>query len=95
MAKRIQMRKNRFTMIQKIAAEKKLGVDPNDPDHAPKQTVSGRPMGDHCRGGPAKYNTIQNVRSNVSIKSISIQNFETQIPQQIVKISYSTISKMH
>ncbi|XP_044733908.1 gamma-aminobutyric acid receptor subunit beta isoform X2 [Chrysoperla carnea] len=70
MAKRIQMRKNRFTMIQKIAAEKKLGVDPNDPDHAPKQTVSGRPMGDHCRGGPAKYNTIQNVRSNYQCSQV-------------------------
>lgn len=41
MAKRIQMRKNRFLAIQKIAEQKKLGVDGGpDSDHAPKQTVS-------------------------------------------------------
>lgn len=44
MAKRIQMRKNRFLAIQKIA-EKKLNVDGGpDGDHAPKQTVSTRPI---------------------------------------------------
>lgn len=41
MAKRIQMRKNRFLAIQKIAEQKKLGVDGGpDSGHAPKQTVS-------------------------------------------------------
>lgn len=46
MAKRIQMRKNRFLAIQKIAEQKKLGVDGGpDSDHAPKQTVSSRPVG--------------------------------------------------
>ncbi|XP_068893926.1 gamma-aminobutyric acid receptor subunit beta isoform X16 [Tenebrio molitor] len=40
MAKRIQMRKNRFLAIQKIAEQKKLNVDGGpDSDHAPKQTV--------------------------------------------------------
>lgn len=44
MAKRIQMRKNRFLAIQKIAEQKKLNVDGGpDGDHAPKQTVSTRP----------------------------------------------------
>lgn len=43
MAKRIQMRKNRFLAIQKIAEQKKLNVDGGpDSDHAPKQTVSFR-----------------------------------------------------
>lgn len=43
MAKRIQMRKNRFLAIQKIAEQKKLNVDGGpDGDHAPKQTVSTR-----------------------------------------------------
>lgn len=43
MAKRIQMRKNRFLAIQKIAEQKKLNVDGGpDGDHAPKQTVSSR-----------------------------------------------------
>jgi gamma-aminobutyric acid receptor subunit beta len=46
MAKRIQMRKNRFLAIQKIAEQKKLNVDGGpDSDHAPKQTVSSRPIG--------------------------------------------------
>lgn len=48
MAKRIQMRKNRFMAIQKIAEQKKLGVDSGgggDGDHGPKQTVSQRPVG--------------------------------------------------
>lgn len=46
MAKRIQMRKNRFLAIQKIAEQKKLNVDGGpDGDHAPKQTVSSRPVG--------------------------------------------------
>lgn len=49
MAKRIQMRKNRFLAIQKIAEQKKAGLDaahapppgpPGEGDHAPKQTVS-------------------------------------------------------
>nr|CAD7199133.1 unnamed protein product [Timema douglasi] len=49
MAKRIQMRKNRFLAIQKIAEQKKAGMDsahppppgpPGEADHAPKQTVS-------------------------------------------------------
>ena len=49
MAKRIQMRKNRFLAIQKIAEQKKAGMDtahapppgpPGEGDHAPKQTVS-------------------------------------------------------
>ena len=46
MAKRIQMRKNRFMAIQKIAESKKTQMEqahaaqgPAD-DHAPKQTVS-------------------------------------------------------
>ncbi|KAK9710757.1 Neurotransmitter-gated ion-channel transmembrane region [Popillia japonica] len=39
MAKRIQMRKNRFLAIQKIAEQKKLNVDGPDGEHAPKQTV--------------------------------------------------------
>lgn len=42
MAKRIQMRKNRFLAIQKIAEQKKLNVDGGPDDHAPKQTVSSR-----------------------------------------------------
>lgn len=43
MAKRIQMRKNRFLAIQKIAEQKKLNVDGGpEGDHAPKQTVSFR-----------------------------------------------------
>lgn len=43
MAKRIQMRKNRFLAIQKIAEQKKLNVDGGpDGEHAPKQTVSTR-----------------------------------------------------
>lgn len=46
LAKRIQMRKNRFLAIQKIAEQKKLNVDGGpDSDHAPKQTVSSRPSG--------------------------------------------------
>ncbi|XP_015840083.1 GABA receptor isoform X1 [Tribolium castaneum] len=49
MAKRIQMRKNRFLAIQKIAEQKKLNVDGGpDSDHAPKQTVS-RPIGHEVR----------------------------------------------
>lgn len=44
MAKRIQMRKNRFLAIQKIAEQKKLNVDGPDGEHAPKQTVSTRPI---------------------------------------------------
>lgn len=46
MAKRIQMRKNRFLAIQKIAEQKsKQGLEGHPPgqgdsDHAPKQTVS-------------------------------------------------------
>ncbi|XP_021919066.1 gamma-aminobutyric acid receptor subunit beta isoform X1 [Zootermopsis nevadensis] len=49
MAKRIQMRKNRFLAIQKIAEQKKAGLEaahgpppgpPGEGDHAPKQTVS-------------------------------------------------------
>ncbi|XP_065162541.1 gamma-aminobutyric acid receptor subunit beta isoform X8 [Atheta coriaria] len=43
MAKRIQMRKNRFLAIQKIAEQKKMAIDGPDGDHAPKQTVSNRP----------------------------------------------------
>ncbi|XP_069686225.1 gamma-aminobutyric acid receptor subunit beta isoform X7 [Periplaneta americana] len=48
MAKRIQMRKNRFLAIQKIAEQKKAGLDaahapppgpPGEGDHAPKQTL--------------------------------------------------------
>ncbi|KAJ3634547.1 hypothetical protein MTP99_007500 [Tenebrio molitor] len=50
MAKRIQMRKNRFLAIQKIAEQKKLNVDGGpDSDHAPKQTVSSRPIGHEVR----------------------------------------------
>lgn len=41
MAKRIQMRKNRFLAIQKIAEQKKAGAEmPPEGEHAPKQTVS-------------------------------------------------------
>jgi gamma-aminobutyric acid receptor subunit beta len=43
MAKRIQMRKNRFMAIQKIAESKKVNLDPappGPPGDAPKQTVS-------------------------------------------------------
>lgn len=47
MAKRIQMRKNRFLAIQKIAEQKKLNVDGGPDDHAPKQTVSSRLVGKH------------------------------------------------
>ncbi|XP_073974611.1 resistant to dieldrin isoform X9 [Rhodnius prolixus] len=43
MAKRIQMRKNRFLAIQKLAEQKSKSLDahpgPGDADHAPKQTV--------------------------------------------------------
>lgn len=45
MAKRIQMRKNRFLAIQKIAEQKKLNVDGGPDDHVPKQTVSTRLIG--------------------------------------------------
>jgi len=45
MAKRIQMRKNRFLAIQKIAEQKKLNVDGGPDDHMPKQTVSNRTIG--------------------------------------------------
>ncbi|XP_014240925.1 gamma-aminobutyric acid receptor subunit beta isoform X11 [Cimex lectularius] len=42
MAKRIQMRKNRFLAIQKLAQEQNQKTEPHppggDPDHAPKQT---------------------------------------------------------
>ncbi|XP_056632859.1 gamma-aminobutyric acid receptor subunit beta isoform X5 [Diorhabda sublineata] len=47
MAKRIQMRKNRFLAIQKIAEQKKLNVDGGPDDHAPKQTVSSRLVGNN------------------------------------------------
>lgn len=44
MAKRIQMRKNRFLAIQKLAEQKQKSLEshagPGDPDHAPKQTVN-------------------------------------------------------
>jgi hypothetical protein len=44
MAKRIQMRKNRFMAIQKIAESKKVNLEaanpPGPPGDAPKQTVS-------------------------------------------------------
>ncbi|KAH0813306.1 hypothetical protein GEV33_009485 [Tenebrio molitor] len=44
------MRKNRFLAIQKIAEQKKLNVDGGpDSDHAPKQTVSSRPIGHEVR----------------------------------------------
>nr|CAH7739887.1 unnamed protein product [Callosobruchus chinensis] len=50
MAKRIQMRKNRFLAIQKIAEQKKLNVDGGpDSDHAPKQTVSRQTVGSFQR----------------------------------------------
>ncbi|XP_052123214.1 gamma-aminobutyric acid receptor subunit beta isoform X7 [Frankliniella occidentalis] len=40
MAKRIQMRKNRFLAIQKIAEQKKAGAEmPPEGEHAPKQTA--------------------------------------------------------
>nr|AHW29556.1 GABA-gated chloride channel subunit transcript variant B [Cyrtorhinus lividipennis] len=43
MAKRIQMRKNRFLAIQKLAEQKQKSLEshagPGDSDHAPKQTV--------------------------------------------------------
>lgn len=41
MAKRIQMRKNRFLAIQKLAEQKqKQGMEPpGDPDHAPKPAI--------------------------------------------------------
>lgn len=44
MAKRIQMRKNRFLAIQKIAEQKNINIDGSaiEGDHAPKQTVSFR-----------------------------------------------------
>ncbi|ERL85394.1 hypothetical protein D910_02814 [Dendroctonus ponderosae] len=42
MAKRIQMRKNRFLAIQKIAEQKKLNVDGGPDDHLPKQTEAVR-----------------------------------------------------
>ncbi|XP_066138432.1 gamma-aminobutyric acid receptor subunit beta isoform X7 [Euwallacea fornicatus] len=42
MAKRIQMRKNRFLAIQKIAEQKKLNVDGGPDDHMPKQTEAVR-----------------------------------------------------
>lgn len=51
MAKRIQMRKQRFMAIQKIAEQKKLQAEgggpggPGDHSHAPKQTVSNRQAG--------------------------------------------------
>ncbi|XP_071050472.1 gamma-aminobutyric acid receptor subunit beta isoform X5 [Onthophagus taurus] len=54
MAKRIQMRKNRFLAIQKIAEQKKLNVDGPDGDHAPKQTEVRFKVHDpkaHSKGG--------------------------------------------
>ncbi|XP_018318735.1 gamma-aminobutyric acid receptor subunit beta isoform X4 [Agrilus planipennis] len=55
MAKRIQMRKNRFMAIQKIAEQKKLNVDGGpDSDHAPKQTEVRFKVHDpkvHSKGG--------------------------------------------
>ncbi|KAG5896202.1 hypothetical protein JTB14_006650 [Gonioctena quinquepunctata] len=55
MAKRIQMRKNRFLAIQKIAEQKKLNVDGGpDGDHAPKQTEVRFKVHDpkaHSKGG--------------------------------------------
>nr|BAW87780.1 GABA-gated chloride channel [Periplaneta americana] len=68
MAKRIQMRKNRFLAIQKIAEQKKAGLDaahapppgpPGEGDHAPKQTVRFKvhdPKA-HSKGGTLE-NTI-------------------------------------
>ncbi|XP_060535932.1 gamma-aminobutyric acid receptor subunit beta-like isoform X4 [Cylas formicarius] len=53
MAKRIQMRKNRFLAIQKIAEQKKLNVDGPD-DHVPKQTEVRFKVHDpkaHSKGG--------------------------------------------
>ncbi|KAK7793360.1 hypothetical protein R5R35_008510 [Gryllus longicercus] len=57
MAKRIQMRKNRFLALQKIAEQKKAALEPPPPpagppegDHAPKQTVS---VGRHNAPAPA------------------------------------------
>ncbi|XP_057665756.1 gamma-aminobutyric acid receptor subunit beta isoform X1 [Diorhabda carinulata] len=54
MAKRIQMRKNRFLAIQKIAEQKKLNVDGGPDDHAPKQTEVRFKVHDpkaHSKGG--------------------------------------------
>ncbi|PNF30268.1 Gamma-aminobutyric acid receptor subunit beta [Cryptotermes secundus] len=68
MAKRIQMRKNRFLAIQKIAEQKKAGLDaahapppgpPGEGDHAPKQTVRFKVHDPkvHSKGGTLE-NTI-------------------------------------
>ncbi|XP_069686227.1 gamma-aminobutyric acid receptor subunit beta isoform X9 [Periplaneta americana] len=69
MAKRIQMRKNRFLAIQKIAEQKKAGLDaahapppgpPGEGDHAPKQTEVRFKVHDpkaHSKGGTLE-NTI-------------------------------------
>uniref|UniRef100_A0AAR5Q1C1 Gamma-aminobutyric acid receptor subunit beta n=1 Tax=Dendroctonus ponderosae TaxID=77166 RepID=A0AAR5Q1C1_DENPD len=54
MAKRIQMRKNRFLAIQKIAEQKKLNVDGGPDDHLPKQTAVRFKVHDpkaHSKGG--------------------------------------------
>nr|QRN45429.1 gamma-aminobutyric acid receptor subunit beta [Carausius morosus] len=64
MAKRIQMRKNRFLAIQKIAEQKKQGMDaahapppgpPGEGDHAPKQTEVRFKA--HAKGGTLE-NTV-------------------------------------
>ncbi|XP_066994948.1 gamma-aminobutyric acid receptor subunit beta [Anabrus simplex] len=68
MAKRIQMRKNRFLAIQKIAEQKKAGLDaahppppgPPEGDHAPKQTEVRFKVQDpkaHSKGGTLE-NTV-------------------------------------
>ncbi|XP_073974609.1 resistant to dieldrin isoform X7 [Rhodnius prolixus] len=64
MAKRIQMRKNRFLAIQKLAEQKSKSLDahpgPGDADHAPKQTEVRFKVHDpkaHFKGGTLE-NTI-------------------------------------
>nr|QQH14674.1 GABA-gated chloride channel [Blattella germanica] len=69
MAKRIQMRKNRFLAIQKIAEQKKAGMDtahapppgpPGEGDHAPKQTVSEVRFKVHDPKAHSKGGTLEN-----------------------------------
>ncbi|GLH06817.1 GABA receptor Rdl 1 subunit: GABA receptor Rdl 1 subunit [Gryllus bimaculatus] len=53
MAKRIQMRKNRFLAIQKIAEQKKAALEPA---HAPPPPAAVRPEGDHA---PSKHKLVE------------------------------------